>query len=186
MSQISILTEFIEIYITQILYLRSIYPRQIFRKHKAYGLPVYCSIYPPLNEYLKESIKATEELINKGDLETVEVLIYNENHKESFMIDKLKDFKISDSDKYLMSIHEDFRKSIYELETKCKALRKFSRSYKFKILLHTKEKAYRHLSNESKYQDFLWIKDSIEHEAEAEILPITSSLNFMSIYVKQF
>ena len=152
MSQKGILTEFIEIYITQILYIRSIYPRQIFQKHKAYGLPVYCSIYPPLNEYLKESTKAIDELINKGELETVEVLIYNEHHKESFMIDKLKDFKIAESDKYLMSIHEDFRKSLYDLETKCKALRKFSRSFKFKVLLHTKEKAYRHLCNESKHQ----------------------------------
>ena len=148
----TILSEFIEIYITQILYLRSIYPRQIFRKHKAYGLPVYCSIYPPLNEYLKGSIIAIDELINKGELNAVEVMLYNENHKESFIIDKLKDFSISESDKYLMSIHENFRKSIYDLETKCKALRKFSRSYKFKVLLHTKEKAYRHICNESKHQ----------------------------------
>jgi len=148
----TVVSEFIEIYITQILYLRSIYPRQIFRKHKAYGLPVYCSIYPPLNEYLKGSIIAIDELINKGELETVEVMLYNENHKESFIIDKLKDFSISESDKYLMSMHENFRKAIYDLETKCKVLRKFSRSYKFKVLLHTKEKAYRHLSNESKHQ----------------------------------
>lgn len=148
----TILSEFIEIYITQILYLRSIYPRQIFRKHKAYGLPVYCSIYPPLNEYLKGSIIAIDELINKGELNAVEVMLYNENHKESFIIDKLKDFSISESDKYLMSIHENFRKAIYDLETKCKALRKFSRSYKFKVLLHTKEKAYRHICNESKHQ----------------------------------
>lgn len=152
MLEKNILSEFIEIYITQILYLRSIYPRQIFRKHKAYGLPVFCSIYPPLNEYLKESIKAIDELINKSELESVEVLIYNENHKESFIIDKLKDFKVLESDKYLMSIHEDFRKSIYDLETKCKGLRKFSRSFKFKLLLHTKEKSYRHLCNESKHQ----------------------------------
>jgi hypothetical protein len=97
-------------------------------------------------------MKAIDELIKKGELETVEVLIYNENHRESFVIDKLKDFSISESDKYLMSIHETFRKAIYDLETKCKALRKFSRSYKFKVLLHTKEKAYRHLCNESKHQ----------------------------------
>lgn len=150
----NILTEFIEIYINQIIYQRALYPRQIFRKHKAYAIPVYCSIYPPLNDYLKGTLKAIEELVNKNELKSMELLIYNNenDYRESFVIDNIRDFSVSESDKYLMSIHDEFRKCLYELEIKSKSLRKFTRSAKFKINLHTKEKMYRRLCNESKHQ----------------------------------
>lgn len=149
----SIFVEFIEIYIVQVIYLRGLYPRQIFRKHKAYCLPVYCSIYPPLNNYLNGALKSIQHLLEVKQLNKIEILIYNENgSRESFVINILEEFSLTESDKYLMTLHEYFRECIYNLELKCKSLSKFKRSSKFKILLHTKEKAYQKLCHDSKYQ----------------------------------
>jgi mitotic spindle assembly checkpoint protein MAD2B len=209
----NIFVEFIEIYINQVIYLRGVYPRQIFRKHKAYALPVYCSIYPPLNDYLKLSLKTIQKLI--GELKKVEVLIYNENKRESFMIEILKEFFVPTSDTYLISTHDIFRRALYDLELKCRSLCKFSRSSKFKILLHTNEKAYQKLNNEKvlqarhhfimharaclliinpSSQDSLWIKqqegEAADVGAKKEILPVSSSSSgeraFMSLYIEQF
>lgn len=149
----SILVEFIEIYILQVIYLRGLYPRQIFRKHKAYCLPVYCSIYPPLNNYLNGALKSIQHLLEIKQLKKIEILIYNEDKsKELFVINILEEFSINETDKYLMTLHESFRQCIYNLELKCKTLSKFKRSSKFKIFLHTKEKAYQKLCHDSKCQ----------------------------------
>ena len=151
----SLLIEFIELYITQIIYLRRLYPTQIFAKRKAYCLPVFKSIYPQLNNYLKGCMTSINHLLEMNQLNKIEVLIFSDDDNESpesFVINILQQFSIPESDKYLMEIHEFFRHSIYDLELKCKTLSKSKRSSKFKVLLHTKEKAYQKLSNESKYQ----------------------------------
>lgn len=149
----SVFVEFIEIYIVQVIYLRGLYPRQIFRKHKAYCLPVYCSIYPPLNNYLNGALKSIQHLLETKQLNKIEILIYNEDgSRESFFINILDEFSIAESDKYLLILHEHFRQCLYNLEIKCKALSKFRRSSKFKILLHTREKAYQKLCHDSKHQ----------------------------------
>lgn len=156
----SIFVEFLEIYIIQVIYLRGLYPRQIFRKHKAYCLPVYCSIYPPLNDYLKGALKSIQHLLEIKQLNKIEILIYNEDDsRESFVINILEEFSIADTDKYLMKLHELFRQSIYNLDIKVKALSKFKRSSRFKILLHTKEKAYQKLCIDSKYQVRVLLND---------------------------
>lgn len=150
----SIFVEFCEIFINQIIYLRGLYPRQIFKKHKAYCLPVFCSIYPPLNDYLKGVLKSIEHLYSTRQLNRIEIQINNEDgaRESSFVINILEEISIADSDKYLMKIHEHFRQALYNLELKCKTLSKFKRKSKFKILLHTKERAYQELCSESKHQ----------------------------------
>jgi hypothetical protein len=156
--------EFIEIYINQVIYLRSVYPHQVFRRQKAYSTAVYCSIYPDLNQYIKKTLLAIQCLLQQNNLKKIEIIVYDDvddiantsNSSESFVIDVLDQFSIADDDKYLISLSENFRRSLLDLEIKCKELNRNSRrSLKFKIYLHTTKKSYNQLSNESKHQVFV-------------------------------
>lgn len=143
----TVLLEFLEIYILQVLYLRGIYPKQIFRKQKAYSLPVYCSIYPPLNNYLNAALQNVADM---KELDKIEILIYStddDDSRESFVVGILNDIQIADSES-LINLNEHFRQCLCNLELQCKALNKINRS-KFKILLHTKDKAYQELCENS-------------------------------------
>lgn len=136
-------------------------------------------------------MKSIEHLLETKELRRIEVTIYEDDDKiqEIFVIDISKEFSIDDTDKYLIALHEKFRFCLYELESKCKVLKKINRSSKFKILLHTCEKAYQRLCRDSNYQDFLWIKHVTTNESAhhtKKIVPIASSqpCNFISLHIE--
>lgn len=50
--------EFLEVIIHNILYIRKLYPESIFLPKRKYGILVYQSIHPQLNEYIRDCLKA--------------------------------------------------------------------------------------------------------------------------------
>lgn len=151
----SIFIEFVEVYISSVLYLRGLYPAQIFKRRKFCNLPVWCSIYPKLNDYLREIYLAIRDLKLKSQLGQIDLLIYKgniDNIVESHVIEVDKDFEVPEQDKYLMNIEEKFRKSLLALEKRCKSLKPIGKDCKFKIFLHTTESSYINLCSESKFQ----------------------------------
>lgn len=58
------ITEFIEVAIHTILYVRQIYPADLFVRRKKYDTPVFQSRHPALNEYISGTVKAvSDELV---------------------------------------------------------------------------------------------------------------------------
>ncbi|KAI0094286.1 DNA-binding protein [Irpex rosettiformis] len=55
------ITEFIEVAIHTILYVRQVYPAELFVRRKKYDTPVFQSRHPVLNEYISGAIKATRD-----------------------------------------------------------------------------------------------------------------------------
>lgn len=151
----SIFIEFVEVYIYSVLYLREIYPAQIFKRRKFCNLPVWCSIYPKLNDYLREIYLAIRDLKQKSQLGKIDLLIYRgniENIVENHVIEVDKNFEVPEQDKYLMNIEEKFRKSLLALEKRSKNLKPLGKDCKFKIFLHTTESSYINLCSDSKFQ----------------------------------
>lgn len=70
-------TGFIEVAIHTILYVRQIYPADLFVRRKKYDTPVYQSRHPALNEYISGAIKAIEEELLLGHVDKVVVVIKN-------------------------------------------------------------------------------------------------------------
>jgi len=67
--------EFIEVAIHTILYVRQIYPPDLFVRRKKYDMPVFQSRHPALNEYISGAVKAiTDELVS-GNIQKVVVVI---------------------------------------------------------------------------------------------------------------
>jgi len=58
------LTAVVEVAIHTILYVRQVYPAEIFVRRKKYDTPVFQSRHPELNEYISGAVKAiADELI---------------------------------------------------------------------------------------------------------------------------
>ncbi|KAG2156655.1 DNA-binding protein [Suillus bovinus] len=92
------ITEFIEVAIHTILYVRQIYPADLFVRRKKYDTPVFQSRHPALNEYISGTVKAVSDelvlvssqhqlhippavksLIKQGNVDKVVVVIKDRN-----------------------------------------------------------------------------------------------------------
>ncbi|KAI3615354.1 mitotic spindle checkpoint horma domain-containing protein [Moniliophthora roreri] len=69
------ITEFIEVAIHTILYVRQVYPADLFVRRKKYDTPVYQSRHPALNEYISGAVKAIGQELIQGNVEKVVVVI---------------------------------------------------------------------------------------------------------------
>ncbi|TFK36949.1 DNA-binding protein [Crucibulum laeve] len=69
------IAEFIEVAIHTILYVRQIYPADLFVRRKKYETPVFQSRHPALNEYISGAVKAIAEEMAHGNVDKVVVII---------------------------------------------------------------------------------------------------------------
>ncbi|KAJ7225276.1 DNA-binding protein [Mycena pura] len=65
----------VEVAIHSILYVRQIYPADLFIRRKKYDTPVFQSRHPALNDYISGAVKAIREQLLTGNLEKVVVVI---------------------------------------------------------------------------------------------------------------
>lgn len=86
--------EFLEIAFNHILFFRKIYPKEIFVKKKIYGITVYVSEHPELNEYLSNVLNAIRELIKEDEnsVKAISLIFYNRTKSpmEKFVFDMVK------------------------------------------------------------------------------------------------
>jgi len=86
--------EFLEVAFNHILFFRKIYPKEIFVKKKIYGIMVYVSEHPELNEYLSNVLNAIRELIKEDEnsIRAINLTFYNKNKLpiEKFVFDMVK------------------------------------------------------------------------------------------------
>ncbi|KAG8219493.1 DNA-binding protein [Butyriboletus roseoflavus] len=69
------ITEFLEVAIHTILYVRQIYPPDLFVRRKKYDMPVFQSRHPALNEYISGAVKAIAAELALGNIQKVVVVI---------------------------------------------------------------------------------------------------------------
>jgi len=74
------ITEFIEVAIHTILYVRQVYPADLFVRRKKYDTPVFQSRHPALNEYVSGAIKAIGEEVILGNVDKAVVVIKNKEN----------------------------------------------------------------------------------------------------------
>ncbi|KZT02464.1 DNA-binding protein [Laetiporus sulphureus 93-53] len=69
------IAELIEVAIHAILYVRQIYPADLFVRRKKFNTPVFQSRHPALNEYISGAVKAVAEELILGNVDKVIVLV---------------------------------------------------------------------------------------------------------------
>ncbi|OSD03233.1 DNA-binding protein [Trametes coccinea BRFM310] len=73
--------EFIEVAIHTILYVRQVYPPDLFIRRKKYDTPVFQSRHPALNEYIAGAVKAVTDELALGTVDKVVVVIKGADEK---------------------------------------------------------------------------------------------------------
>ncbi|KAI0082099.1 DNA-binding protein [Panus rudis PR-1116 ss-1] len=74
-------TEFIEVAIHTILYVRQVYPADVFVRRKKYNTPVFQSRHPALNQYISGATKAVSGELALGNVDKVIVVIKNKEEE---------------------------------------------------------------------------------------------------------
>ncbi|KAL4070598.1 DNA-binding protein [Scleroderma citrinum] len=77
---VKVIAEFIEVAIHTILYVRQIYPPDLFVRRKKYDTPVYQSRHPSLNDYISGAVMAIMDELVLGNLDKVVVVIKDKDH----------------------------------------------------------------------------------------------------------
>jgi hypothetical protein len=71
----SIVLNFLEVFIHQVLFAKHIYPEAIFERRREYGVPVWMSRHPLLNAQILELLQSLEPLFLANECESVAVLL---------------------------------------------------------------------------------------------------------------
>ncbi|XP_011059898.1 PREDICTED: mitotic spindle assembly checkpoint protein MAD2B [Acromyrmex echinatior] len=189
---VDILLEFLEVAFNHILFFRKIYPKEIFVKKKIYGITVYVSEHPELNEYLSNVLNAIRELIKEDEnsIRAINLTFYNKNKSpiEKFVFDMVKlQAEFMERDPYYLKTEEALKTICLKLSMCDTYLRAIPDNSTFSIEIQTYETAYVTLSENPKCEDFPWIiKDDAVEMINKNLLPLkdikTDCLN-LQLYV---
>lgn len=75
------LREFLEAAIHQLIHVRGLYPDAMFERRRIYGIPVKRSRHPDVNAYIETSVHSLQELIDRGSIQKLAVIILDEEDK---------------------------------------------------------------------------------------------------------
>eukprot|EP00039_Didymoeca_costata_P022028 m.3488 g.3488 ORF g.3488 m.3488 type:complete len:203 (-) comp2780_c0_seq1:174-782(-) len=88
---VKVLEEFLEAALHTILFVRNVYPAELFERRKKYEVPIQMSRHPELNSYILSVISSLSPWIKQGIVDKVSVVITNENRDplERFLFELL-------------------------------------------------------------------------------------------------
>ncbi|XP_011689248.1 PREDICTED: mitotic spindle assembly checkpoint protein MAD2B [Wasmannia auropunctata] len=189
---IDILLEFLEVAFNHILFFRKIYSKEIFVKKKIYGITIYVSEHPELNEYLSNVLNAIRELLKEDEnsIKAVSLIFYNRNKLpvEKFVFDMVKlQAELTERDPYYLKTEEALKTVCLKLSMCDTYLKPIPDNSTFSIEIQTYETAHITLSENPKCEDFPWIiKDDAIEMINKNLLPLkgikTDCLN-LQLYV---
>ncbi|CAI5783056.1 Mitotic arrest deficient 2 like 2 [Podarcis lilfordi] len=188
-----VLSEFLEVAIHLILYVREVYPTGIFQKRKKYNVPVQMSCHPELNQYIQDTLHCIKPLLEKNDVEKVVVVILDKEHHpvERFVFEITQPPLLSiSSDSLLNHVEQLLRAFILKISVCDAVLNNNPPGCTFTVLVHTREAATRNMEKIQVIRDFPWIlaDEQDVHMRDPRLIPLktmTSDLLKMQLYVEE-
>lgn len=188
---IDILCEFLEVIIHNILHVRKLYPDSIFVKRKKYGVVVYRSIHPQLNEYITECLKAVkfhakEKLLRK----LLICIVSSEIVYERFVLEVLSLQNTIEKDPLYIKLEQNLRDFCLKLQSASSYLDPLPSSASFRIMLHTTNYSNLLYNNNPTFEAFPMIcVNEYEYKISApDIVPmhtIDTDSMVLQIYVEK-
>ncbi|CAI8019931.1 Mitotic spindle assembly checkpoint protein MAD2B [Geodia barretti] len=82
-----ILSEFIEVAIHLVLYVRKIYPPGLFQRRRKYNVPVHICAHPELNKYIRRVVDDVKPMLEANQVDHIAIVIKNKENipVESFV-----------------------------------------------------------------------------------------------------
>ncbi|XP_046432135.1 mitotic spindle assembly checkpoint protein MAD2B [Neodiprion fabricii] len=176
-----ILLEFLEVAFHNILYVRNLYPKEIFVRKQIYGIATQVSEHPELNTYLKEVLNSIRELIrhDENSVRKINLCFYNQDKTpvEQFVFDlgKLK-ADLAVHDPFFLKTEEALRTFCLKLSTSGSYLKRLPENATFSIQIHTHEAAHAALNENPRCENFPWIEaeEDMTEIKEQTLLPLKS------------
>ncbi|XP_044852515.1 mitotic spindle assembly checkpoint protein MAD2B isoform X2 [Mauremys mutica] len=164
-----VLSEFLEVAVHLILYVREVYPIGIFQKRKKYNVPV------------------------QNDVEKVVVVILDKEHHpvERFVFEITQPPLLSiSSDSLLSHVEQLLRAFILKISVCDAVLDNNPPGCTFTVLVHTREAATRNMEKIQVIKDFPWIlaDEQDVHMHDPRLIPLktmTSDILKMQLYVEE-
>ncbi|XP_012289114.1 mitotic spindle assembly checkpoint protein MAD2B [Orussus abietinus] len=173
-----ILLEFLEVAIHNILYVRKLYPEEIFVRRKVYSTAVHVSQHPELNEYIQNVLIAIRELIteDENNVKAVNLVFYDKRRVplEKFVFDLLLlQANSSEQDPYFLKTEDALRTICLKLLICESYLKPLPEDCTFTIEVSTNESAHITLSENPKCENFPWIINENRSEmGKRSLLPL--------------
>ncbi|KAK9692679.1 HORMA domain [Popillia japonica] len=176
--------EFFEVIIHNILYVRKLYPHQIFKKTKKYGTVVYQLIHPEVRDYITKCLKAIHFYLKSNCLKTICICILTKDHIIERYLFNLLHIQNNVEDLYI-SLEQSFHDFCLKLHINSNKLDELPDEATFIINLCVSE--YNSVEfNEN--NDFAWIQVNLKELPKAEVVPMysidTSTLKIQSYIEK--
>lgn len=151
------ITEFIEVAVHTILYVRQIYPADLFIRRKKYDTPVFQSRHPALNAYISGAVKAVEEELRLGTVDKVVVVIKD---KEQVALER-----------FIFSVESMIEVEAYNKDTSVEdamsggSLGQYFRSFLVKLNMVESQLGQMHLGDDVSFAIVLELKDGVAPSA---------------------
>ncbi|GAB6031846.1 MAD2 mitotic arrest deficient-like 2 [Chamberlinius hualienensis] len=139
---VDVLSEFLEVVINNVLYIRRIYPQGIFVKKKKYGIPIQMSVHPELNNYLINCVKSMRSKLLANEVQAIAIAFLEEstsNIVQRFVIE-IGDVKtaVKQCEHNLAAIEEVLRSFCVKIATCNVELKPLPPGCCFKLFIHTR------------------------------------------------
>ncbi|XP_034947753.1 mitotic spindle assembly checkpoint protein MAD2B [Chelonus insularis] len=180
---IDILAEFLEIAFHGILYIRNLYPQEIFTKKKIYSTGIFISEHPEINEYIRNVIQTIRELLLQSEesIKKINFVFLDKEKKplETFVFD-LYNFRLDgrEKDSYFLKTEMAMREFYLKLMASPNYLKKLPEDSSFIIEIETHEAAHIGLSENEKCQEFPWLikelSDNSNNTTANLLLPLST------------
>ncbi|KAF7993211.1 hypothetical protein HCN44_006271 [Aphidius gifuensis] len=157
-----LLVEFLEVAFHGILYYRKIYPEEIFEKQKLYGIGIWVSQHPDVNEYIDNVLVTIKEIIAIADnsIKCVNFSILDSQNEiiEKFVFDLFSiqgEAKVADP--YFRSTEESLRTICLKLSIAESYLKPLPEDVTFNIEVETCEEVHDQINKKPELEHFPWI-----------------------------
>ncbi|KAJ8974092.1 hypothetical protein NQ317_011611 [Molorchus minor] len=155
----NILCEFFEVVVHNILYARKLYPETIFAAKKKYGIAVYQSIHPDVNDYINQSLKAVNFHAKNNHLKRLYVCFHkSEKISEKYVFEVLNISNHVESDPLLVEVEQSLRAFLVKLNTSQNYLEDLPDDSTFSIRLETTAYSRLEFNQEPAFEDFPWVE----------------------------
>ncbi|KAF5288728.1 hypothetical protein FQA39_LY15300 [Lamprigera yunnana] len=186
-----LLCEFFEVVIHNILYVRKLYPESIFVKRKKYGVVVYRSMHPQLNDYITECLKAAKFHAKDRLLRRLLICIVGPDIVyERFVFEVLCLQSTFEKDPLYVKLEQNLRDFCLKLHSASYYLDPLPNTATFRVMLHTTNYSNVSYNNNSAFEAFPMICIN-EHEYKIptpEVVPLhtidTDSI-IVQIYIEK-
>lgn len=187
-----ILCEFFEVAVHSILQIQQIYPSGIFVKKKKYGIPVYMSVHPDLNQYISNCITSLRPLLLKDKVTALAVAFLGPPNEVVqrfvFEIAQINSaFKACSHS--MLDIERALRALCLKIATPATELKPLPKGCHFAVQIHTRDALLEGPQMQLVDKNFTWITADTRHSIldDPQIIPlktVDSSMFKMQLFVE--